>query len=139
MSPHDFTEQNARFLEWLDAELAERGWSDAEIARRGDFYATSLTHIRKGRRRPGIKLVSKLAAALNLDPDIVAAKAGLLPEHTRMSEKDEKDIQRIRRAYSRMDHATRETYIELGEMLAQRDQRRRTKNQARTRFAQADI
>jgi transcriptional regulator with XRE-family HTH domain len=138
MATKDYLEHNAPFLNWLDGELNERGWDDAEVARRGDFSATTLTNIRKGRRKPGIKLANGLAVAFGLDPNFVSAKAGLVPDYTRMdNEKDEKDIQRIRRFFSQMEPATRDNYIAVGETLARQDQKRRTTDEARTRPAKA--
>lgn len=134
MADHDFSDLNRPFLEWLDAELEERGWDDAELARRGNFYATSLTHLRKGRRKPGIKLVNSIANGLGISPGVAAAKAGLVPDYTVMAnEKDEQDVQRIRRLFNQMDNETRDTFLAIGDSLARRDQRRRAQGETRAR------
>lgn len=134
MAMRDYSGDTLQFLVWLDQELEQRGWTDAEVARRGGFSSTTLTNIRKGARKPGIRLANGLAVALELSPELVAAKAGLVPDYTVMAnEKDEQDVQRIRRLFNQMDHETRDTFLAIGDSLARRDQRRRAQGETRAR------
>jgi transcriptional regulator with XRE-family HTH domain len=136
----DYTFENMPFLAWLDERLQEKGWKDAELARRGNFSATTLTNVRTGVRRPGFKLINGVAIALGVDSEEVASKAGRLGDGDgQSSESDEeaKLLKKIRRAFSRMEPGTQETFVAIGETMAARDERNREKKPSRNRSAKA--
>lgn len=70
------------FVTWLDEQLAERSWNRSELARRAGFTHSALSHIYSGARKPGMELCTGIARALNISPEVVFEKAGLLPTST---------------------------------------------------------
>lgn len=69
-----------RFVEWLDAEMIRRGIStDVELAKRGGFSSGSLTNLRKGSRKLGVKLAVGIAKGLDLPPEEVMRWGDILP------------------------------------------------------------
>lgn len=72
------------FTEWLDAELTRRGWSQSEAARRGGFSHSLINQVMNGNSKPGIKLVTGIAHAFQMQPDEVMRLAGILPPKARV-------------------------------------------------------
>lgn len=69
----------AEFVEWLQAELDKRDWRQADLARRGGIHTGLLSRIMSLERNPGPDTCSSIAKALNIPPEDVFRKAGLLP------------------------------------------------------------
>jgi transcriptional regulator with XRE-family HTH domain len=72
----------SKFIKWLDAELEERKWNYAQVADIAGIDRSTLTHIKKGERRPGKDTCIKLAAALKIDEETVLVAAGIMKERT---------------------------------------------------------
>ena len=70
---------NQDFTEWLENELITRGWTRAELARRANVSQSTLSLIWTGERTPGPDFCRAIARALNIPPETVFRKAGLLP------------------------------------------------------------
>lgn len=68
------------FITWLDEELAQRNWRPADLARASGIASSSLSHIYAGTRNIGPEIATAIATALDLSPEYVFRKAGLLPE-----------------------------------------------------------
>jgi len=68
------------FTEWLENELNKRNWDRAELARRARLATSTVTRIMNGERSPGPDFCRSVARALNLPPETVFRKAGLLPQ-----------------------------------------------------------
>ena len=68
------------FINWLDAQMSERGMSQRELARRSGVSAGAINHVLSGKRNPGEILCRKIAKGLNLAPEIVMRAAGMLPQ-----------------------------------------------------------
>jgi len=64
---------------WLSEEVDRRGWSYREIARRGGLSSGAISNVIKGKSSPGWDLCVGLARALDVAPEVVFRKAGLLP------------------------------------------------------------
>ncbi|MCL4296117.1 MAG: helix-turn-helix transcriptional regulator [Anaerolineae bacterium] len=71
---------NTPFAQWLQEQLAERDWIPAELAKRAGIQGGSLSHILNGTRKVGPESCIAIAKALNLPPEVVFRRAGLLPE-----------------------------------------------------------
>jgi len=67
------------FVAWIEKELRERGWSLRELGRRGDLSSTSISNVLSGYRKPGYRLCRGIARALEMNPEDVFRRAGLLP------------------------------------------------------------
>ena len=67
------------FVAWIEGELKERGWSLRELGRRGDLSSTSISNVLSGYRKPGYRLCRGIARALEMNPEDVFRRAGLLP------------------------------------------------------------
>lgn len=68
------------FATWLTGEMDRRGWSNSELARRAGVVPSTLSKIITGYNQPGIDLCNGLARALNLPPELIFRRAGLLPK-----------------------------------------------------------
>jgi len=64
---------------WLKDELGARGWSLREMARRIGMSHTAIINVANGRARPSASLCRKIALALQVPPEDVFRRAGLLP------------------------------------------------------------
>lgn len=67
------------FVPWLNDQLNERGWSYNELARRADVSGGSISHIMNQRKNPGYDVCVGIARALEIPPENVLRRAGLLP------------------------------------------------------------
>lgn len=72
--------QTEIFLTWLDNELTKRSWNRAYLAERASISQSTLSMIGKRERNPGPDLCLSIAKALDIPPEIVFRKAGLLPQ-----------------------------------------------------------
>lgn len=113
----DLGKMNYVFMEWLDSELAkpERHWSHYELSQRAGISHGAISHIYRGRRKPGIDVCNAIADALQIPRTIVQEKAGLLPTNPKrdiltdeilfvarqLTEEDKEDLLTLARAKSR--------------------------------------
>lgn len=65
--------------EWLKQEAERRGWSFREIARRGGLSSGAISNVMTGNAFAGWDLCVGIARALDVAPEVVFRKAGLLP------------------------------------------------------------
>jgi transcriptional regulator with XRE-family HTH domain len=65
--------------EWLKQEAERRGWSFREIARRGGLSSGAISNVMTGNALAGWDLCVGIAQALDVAPEVVFRKAGLLP------------------------------------------------------------
>lgn len=68
------------FSEWLLQEMEERGLTQAELARMSGTSRTSINNVILQIRNPGPSLCRAIADALNIPPEEVFMKAGILPQ-----------------------------------------------------------
>lgn len=71
------------FSSWLQDEMNSRGWSNAELARQAGVTRGAIGNILRGDRKTGPELCAAIARALDLPPETVFRKAGLLPPTTK--------------------------------------------------------
>lgn len=69
----------ADFVEWLQGELDKRAWRQADLARKGPVHTGLLSKIMNLERNPGPDTCQAIARALNIPPEEVFRRAGLLP------------------------------------------------------------
>jgi len=67
------------FIAWIEGELKERGWSLREFGRRGGMTSAAISNVLSGYRKPGYRLCRGIARALEMNPEDVFRRAGLLP------------------------------------------------------------
>lgn len=110
--------RNSAFLESFDREVARRNLNPEKVAELGGFDSSSITHIRKNRKNVGLILMRKIANALDLDEDYVAAWASNSSDTSGQHDDEiEKDIQKIRQLYKRMSPEARDQYLRIGQVL----------------------
>lgn len=73
------TVEEAGFVQWLEGELAARNWRPADLARASKLYQSTLANILNEQRKPGPEVLLAISEALDLPPDLVFRRAGLLP------------------------------------------------------------
>jgi transcriptional regulator with XRE-family HTH domain len=66
-------------VEWLEAEMERRRWQPSDLARAAGIDTGTLSNVLNGRRRAGRKVCLALAKALEVPPEWVLRRAGLLP------------------------------------------------------------
>lgn len=69
---------NQRFSQWLLGELDKRGWSFREFGRRADLSRSTVSKVVNGMGSPGCEFCLKTAKVLNVPPENVLRRAGLL-------------------------------------------------------------
>lgn len=67
------------FTEWLQREMEKRGWNQAELSRRSGVTTAQVSRINTGEQRPGPTVCRAFARALQLPPEEVFRRVGLLP------------------------------------------------------------
>ena len=68
-----------KFITWLDGETSKRGLSDAQLAKKAGISHPVISKARSGIQPIGWEACVAIATALELPPDTVLIKAGLLP------------------------------------------------------------
>lgn len=79
-------DKQSTFADWLLAVITERGVSRADLARLADVSPTAISDVINGKRSAGSRLCLSIARALDLPPDLVFRKAGLLPQEKEVNE-----------------------------------------------------
>ena len=67
------------FVCWLTTELDTRGWTNSELARRADVGFSTVSRVFSRQQNPGLDFCIGVARALDLPPEDVLRRAGLLP------------------------------------------------------------
>ncbi|MCX7680524.1 MAG: helix-turn-helix transcriptional regulator [Anaerolineae bacterium] len=67
------------FTHWLMEEIYRRGWSFREFAQRAGLSPSAVSKVVNGDVLPGWEFCFKVSRALELPPEAVFRKAGLLP------------------------------------------------------------
>jgi transcriptional regulator with XRE-family HTH domain len=73
------------FADWLQTEMLQRGLKQADLAREAKINQPTLSRILTRERKPGPEVCTALAKALDIPPDVVFLRAGLLPEVSRIA------------------------------------------------------
>lgn len=85
-------EELRAFLVWLDEKLDEKGWSDNQLAKRAGISHPVISKARSEIQPIGYEAGVKIAKALDIPPEILLQKAGLLPAITQAESEDEKEL-----------------------------------------------
>ena len=73
------------FSDWLLKELKERDMTQSDLAHIAKLGSGTISNIMTGTRKVGQETLTKIAHALQLPPDLVFEKAGVLPQKTELS------------------------------------------------------
>lgn len=73
------------FANWLEEKLKERGWQPADLARKAHLGNSTVTRILNSNRGAGPEVCLAIARTLQLPPELVFRKAGLLPSKSETS------------------------------------------------------
>lgn len=67
------------FANWLEEKLRERGWQPSDLARKANLGNSTVTRILNQSRGAGPEVCAAIAHILQVPPELVFRKAGLLP------------------------------------------------------------
>ncbi len=83
---------NKSFGEWLQEELNDRHLSQKEFSAISGITQSQISRIISGERGAAEKTILAIAKGLNLTPEFVFRKAGLLPQKLKVSQQTEEII-----------------------------------------------
>ena len=113
-------EQGIGFGRWLLGELEKRGWSQSELATRAQVSHGRVSQVISG-DIPTSKILVKLAYALQLRPEDVLRRAGVLPPLP--SDQEKREAVRMMELFDRLAPAERERVLEYVEFVLSRGKR----------------
>jgi transcriptional regulator with XRE-family HTH domain len=111
---------NLDFTEWLVGERKRRGWSQADLARAAGISRGAVSNIERGERGTGIEVLTAIAGALRLPPDVVLGRAGKLPQQPAGDEL----LATITHLASQLDELSRREAIQMLELILERQRQR---------------
>lgn len=79
-------------VSWLAEELEGRGWSIRELARRAKISHTTVSQVLSHQREPTWEFCAQIAQALDVLPETVFRKAGLLPPVSEAKRQEFEDV-----------------------------------------------
>ena len=71
--------QNAKFSEWLQTEMDQRGWSQSDCARAADLNRAVINKLLNGKCKPQPSTLTAIARAFKIPVEAAYRAAGLLP------------------------------------------------------------
>lgn len=107
------------FSDWLNEELNKRGWIQADLYRRSGLSRTSISDVIAGNLAPGYKFCAAIARALDLPPEFVMRKAGLLPPEPTQNEKTE----RLLYLFDQLSERDRDNLLMIASALLDQEKR----------------
>lgn len=84
-----------KFAVWLLEELNKQGWQQSEFAKEAKIGTGTLSNVLSGNRKPGWDFCVSVAQALNIPPDEVFRRAGLLPQSTAPDKPDYEQLKEV--------------------------------------------
>lgn len=121
------------FITWLTTELNRRGWSQSELARRADIVQSGVSMVLNGQHGPGFEFCAGIAKALNVPPELVMRKAGILPELP--AEVDQQQLAMLTDYYRRLSPRVREELVAYAAFKYERSQEQGWRRPPRPRIA----
>jgi len=103
------------FQDWLSEEIRKSGLSYSEIARRGGITHGRISQVIGG-ENPGMAFCAGIARGLNLPPDLVLEKAGIIPASRNQAERP---AERFAREIEQLPLEDQELVFDLMERLRQ--------------------
>jgi len=108
---------NNDFSQWLLEELEQRGLSYSEVARRGSMSHARISQIVSG-GNPGSDFCLGIAKALDLPPETVFRKAGILPPEPDLTSREKINLHLFRQ----LSLAEQERQLAVMRALLKREQ-----------------
>lgn len=106
------------FVSWLEEKIAERGLRPSDVAREGGVRPDVLSRILNRERNPGPDSLLGISKALDMQPEIVFRKAGLLPERAGIDPQRQEKIETLIHLIEQMKPEDQEEFIEQIRALA---------------------
>jgi transcriptional regulator with XRE-family HTH domain len=106
------------FAEWLLEEMNRLDMTQAQLAKRAGISRTAVSNLLSHTRDPGPTICRAIARALDVPPEEVFRKAGLLPDKP----EDPPGLLELIHAYSQASDEERERILEIARLLSRRDQ-----------------
>jgi len=109
------------FFTWLDAYMKDLELTDNKLAKRARLSPSVISKARSGYQGIGWEASAAIARTLNLPPEIVFRKAGLLPPQD-----DERslDVEELLILFSGLDMDDKEELLQLARLKLERSKKR---------------
>lgn len=104
---------------YLEQELEKRGWKQADLARYANMDTGMVSNIMSGKRNIGPTTGVSIAQALNVPPEFIFRKAGLLPEMPEPTAQTEQ----LLHLFNQLDDEEKEDALFFLEVLIQKKNR----------------
>jgi transcriptional regulator with XRE-family HTH domain len=98
------------FAQWLKKEIQIRGWRQADLARAARIDSSVFSRILNLEREPSPETCRAIARALNLPPETVFRRAGLLPAKPN-EPVDEPSVREMVHLYSQLNNRDQEEVL----------------------------
>lgn len=107
------------FSTWLNNELNARNWNQAELHRKSGMSRTVISNVIAEKVFPGFEFCIGVAKALDLPPEFVMRKAGLLPPAPTQNEKTE----RLLYLFDQLSERDRDNLLMIASALLDQEKR----------------
>ena len=104
----------SELVDWLGAELRQRGWSQTELGKRAGLSRAAVSMVMTGQQGPGLQFCLGVAEALDEPPESVLRLAGFLPHR---SVRDQL-LEEIVFCFDRMTPEARRYFVRIARALA---------------------
>lgn len=101
------------FSAWLNEELNKRNWIQADLHRKSGLSRSVISDVIAEKTSPGFEFCIAVAKALDLPPDYVMRKAGLLPPAPAETEQTE----RLLYLFNQLPQDRRDDLLDYAEFL----------------------
>ena len=119
------------FVEWLDAELGERGWSPTELARRSGLSQSAISLVLSGDRNPGNKFCDGIARAFKLPKETVYRIADILD----VKPNDDETVEEIVHIAHALSDTNKQDVRDYAKLRLEKQEKETSKHGKRDRIA----
>lgn len=123
------------FVVWLEERMLEKGLSQSQLAQEGGITRSAVSKLlTRQQQKPGVDMLTAIAKALNLPPELVFRKAGMLPARSI----EEIDYEELKVLYSKLNDRDKNDVLDYIRMRIKRRQQIERSIRERYKFVPKD-